>query len=65
MPTTYQIRRITSWQSGEMALRWTAGAIEETSRNWRRILACQQLWMLDANLKNQDAGATRNMATSG
>ncbi|MEE8252231.1 MAG: IS256 family transposase, partial [Gemmatimonadales bacterium] len=43
-------RRVTNWQSGEMALRWAAVAFVETEKNYRRILGCKQLWMLKAHL---------------
>ena len=39
-----------SWQSGSMALRWAAAGFIETEKNYRRIMGCQQLWMLKAAL---------------
>jgi putative transposase len=43
-------RRVTNWQTGEMALRWAAAAFVETEKNYRRLMGHQQLWMLKAAL---------------
>ncbi len=43
-------RRVTNWQTGEMALRWAAAAFVETEKNYRRLMGYQQLWMLKAAL---------------
>jgi hypothetical protein len=37
-----------------MALRWTASALLSIEKRLRRIMGYQQLWMLDAALKDQD-----------
>jgi len=43
--------RVTRWRSGEMALRWAAAAaLEETERNFRKIIGHEDLWMLKAVL---------------
>ncbi len=43
-------RRVKHWQNGTMALRWTAAAFEAASKNFRRIMGHQHLWMLKAVL---------------
>lgn len=43
-------RRVKHWQSGSMALRWTAAAFDAASRNFRRIMGHNHLWMLKAAL---------------
>ena len=47
-------RRVTNWQSGEMALRWTATAFDATAKNYRRITGHHQLWILKAHLDDKD-----------
>jgi putative transposase len=44
-------RRVTHWQSGDMALRWAASGLVATSKQYRRLMGYQHLWMLDATLK--------------
>ena len=43
-------RRVKRWQSGTMALRWAAASLEAASKNFRRIMGHQHLWMLKAAL---------------
>ncbi len=45
-----RMRRVTNWQSGEMALRWAAVAFLDTEKSYRRILGYHQLWILKAHL---------------
>ncbi len=47
-------RRVTYWQSGEMALRWTATAFDATAKNYRRIIGHDQLWILKSHLDEKD-----------
>jgi transposase-like protein len=42
--------RVTNWQDGSMALRWAGAAFEATAKGFRKIMGCQQLWMLKAHL---------------
>ena len=42
--------RVTHWQSGSMALRWSAGAFDTTAQHYRKIMGHHQLWMLKAHL---------------
>jgi transposase-like protein len=44
-------RRVTHWQTGDMALRWAAAGLVATSKQYRRLMGYQHLWMLDASLK--------------
>jgi len=46
--------RVKRWRDGQMALRWTASALLSIEKRLRRIMGYQQLWMLDAALKDQD-----------
>jgi putative transposase len=45
-----RMHRVKHWQSGSMALRWTAAAFDAASKGFRRIMGHQQLWMLKASL---------------
>jgi transposase-like protein len=49
--TRGKLRRVTNWQDGDMAVRWVAAAMVETEKSFRRIHGHQQLWILEANLK--------------
>ena len=33
-----KIYRVTNWQSGDMAVRWTASALVSSSKNFRKVL---------------------------
>jgi transposase-like protein len=46
-----RIGRVKNWQDGAMALRWASAAFEATASNFRKIMGHQQLWMLEAHLK--------------
>jgi transposase-like protein len=46
-----RMHRVKHWQSGSMALRWTAAAFAAASRNFRRIMGHEHLWMLKAALQ--------------
>jgi transposase-like protein len=45
-----RMRRVKHWQSGAMALRWTAAAFDAASQGFRRIMGYEHLWMLKAAL---------------
>ncbi len=45
-----RVRRVKNWQSGSMALRWTAVAFDAIARGFRRIMGYKHLWMLKAAL---------------
>jgi transposase-like protein len=47
-------RRVRNWQSGTMALRWTAAAFASAEKNFRRVMGHQHLWMLKAALDERD-----------
>src|SRR5262249_34405465 len=47
-------RRVTNWQSGDMALRWSASALLETEKKFRLLMGHKQLWMLKAHLDSLD-----------
>ena len=44
--------RVTRWTDGSMVLRWVASALVETEKSFRRIMGCEQLWMLKSYLDN-------------
>ena len=46
--------RVKRWRDGQMALRWTASALLSIEKRLRRIMGYQQLWMLEAALKDLD-----------
>jgi putative transposase len=46
-----RMRRVKNWQSGSMALRWTAAAFDAASKGFRRIMGYDHLWMLKAALE--------------
>jgi hypothetical protein len=48
------MRRVKNWQSGEMALRWTAASFEAASKGFRRIMGHKDIWMLKATLDERD-----------
>jgi transposase-like protein len=45
-----RMHRVKNWQSGEMALRWTAASFEAASKGFRRIMGYKGFWMLKAVL---------------
>ncbi len=49
-----RMRRVKNWQSGEMALRWTAASFEAASKGFRRIMGYKDLWTLKAILDERD-----------
>jgi len=42
--------RVSRWKDGSMLLRWVASALIETEKSFRRIMGCEQLWMLESYL---------------
>ncbi len=42
--------RVSRWTDGSMVLRWVASALLETEKSFRRIMGCEQLWMLKSYL---------------
>jgi transposase-like protein len=49
-----RVRRVKHWQSGTMAVRWTAAAFDAISEKFRRIMGHADLWMLKAALDEKD-----------
>ncbi len=45
-----RVRRVRNWQSGSMALRWSAVAMDAISHGFRRVMGYKHLWMLKAVL---------------
>lgn len=50
-----KVGRVKHWQDGQMALRWTAAAMLETQKSFRKIMGHHQLWMLRAHLRDEKA----------
>ena len=44
--------RVSRWKDGSMLLRWVASALIETEKSFRRIMGCEQLWILKSYLDN-------------
>ena len=53
-----RMRRVKHWQSGAMALRWTAASFEAASQGFRRIMGYKDIWMLKAVLDERDRDRT-------
>lgn len=45
-------RRVTNWQDHSMVVRWVAASLLDMEKRFKRIMGYQQLWMLDAKLKD-------------
>jgi len=43
--------RVKRWRDGQMAVRWVASALTAIEKRMKRIMGYQQLWALDASLK--------------
>ena len=50
-----KIGRVRRWRDGAMALRWVASAFLVSEKSFRRLMGCQQLWMLQAYLDESRA----------
>lgn len=46
-------RRVTRWKDGAMVLRWSATALVETEKHFKRIMGYKQLWMLQSYLEGK------------
>jgi putative transposase len=53
-----KIGRVRRWRDGAMALRWVASAFLASEKSFRRLMGCQQLWMLQAYLDESKADDT-------
>ena len=51
-------RNVKHWRSPSMAMRWTAAAMMEAKKGFRRLKAHKQLPVLRAALDRQSAGAS-------
>lgn len=50
-----KIGRVKRWRDGAMVLRWTASALLASEKSFRRLMGCNQLWMLAACLNESPA----------
>lgn len=53
-----KIGRVKRWRDGAMVLRWAASAFLASEKSFRRLMGCQQLWMLEACLNESQADET-------
>ncbi len=44
-------RRVKNWQDHGMVVRWVAASLLDMEQQFKRIMGYQQLWMLEAKLK--------------
>jgi len=44
-------RRVKNWQDHKMMVRWAAVSLVDMEKQFKRVMGYQQLWMLDARLK--------------
>jgi len=54
-------RRVRHWQGGTMILRWSATAMLEAERNFRKVVGYRALSKLDAALRAHDAAIDRGV----
>lgn len=40
------------WRDHRMVVRWAAAYLLDMEKRFKRIMGCEQLWTLDAKLKN-------------
>jgi putative transposase len=45
-------RNVKHWRDASMALRWTAAAMQEAAKDFRRLKACKQLPLLRATRRS-------------
>ena len=50
-----KIGRVRRWREGSMVLRWAASAFLAAEKSFRKIMGCEQLWMLKAYLDETKA----------
>lgn len=62
--TRHRTRRVTRWQDGAMALRWSAAACLVTEQNFRRLIGYRDLWMLKSRLADEDSDAVEEVAVA-
>jgi len=53
-----KIGRVRHWRDGAMVLRWAASAFLASEKSFRRLMGCQQLWMLEACLNESQVNET-------
>ncbi|MHC4143813.1 MAG: hypothetical protein ACYSUD_03440 [Planctomycetota bacterium] len=51
LPIRSRTRRVKHWRDHAMVVRWVAASLLDMEERFRRIMGHQQLWMLDAKLK--------------
>jgi len=56
-------RRVKNWRDHAMVVRWVAAALLDMEKRFKRIMGYQQLWLLDAKLKDLFAKDTVEQTT--
>ena len=56
-------RRVKHWRDHAMVVRWVAAALVDMEKRFKRIMGYQQLWVLDAKLKDLAAEDAVDQAT--
>ena len=56
-------RRVKNWRDHAMVVRWVAAALLDMEKRFKRIMGYQQLWVLDAKLKDLFAKDTVEQTT--
>lgn len=54
--------RVRHWRDGQMAVRWVASALGSIEKRMKRIMGYQQLWVLDASLKENSVAMKERAA---
>ena len=54
-------KRVTRYRDPQMALRWTAAGYLEAQKGFRRLLGCDDLWMLETALGRGTAPVTKRI----
>jgi transposase-like protein len=54
--------RVKHWRDGRMAVRWVASALSAIEKRMKRIMGYQQLWMLEASLKENSVAMKERAA---
>jgi len=49
---------VKNWRDNGMVMRWAAAALLDMEERFKRIMGYQQLWMLDARLKEMNEEET-------
>jgi putative transposase len=54
--------RVKHWRDGQMAIRWVASALTAIEKRMKRIMGYQELWVLEASLKEKAVAMKEKVA---